>query len=437
MRGNDVSPARTGTDRNRTPAVVRPVLAALLAAVLAPAGGARVAPQGAELAPAETASGVDRAVGAGSLPVARSVPVETASGVRRAAGKGLGLPTARSVRAASEVAEVGPAAGERLQLAAARAELAPAGTASGGHAAGNGLRLSSARVVPIALEVAGERVTAADLASVDSRWAALPASTPVVWAPAPGLARELPRSELNRLAARHGLADADGRAATFPVRISRRMRPLEAAEAEAALAASLAARYRIPPEDIAVELVGFRAPRVPAAGVTLRSNAVLGPGAPTVTAPLGWASEGRRSGTVWVRARIEAWGRWAAAARPIAARTPITAADLVWSQGPLPAPPDRWALEPGMVEGQVLARAVVAGERIDRRWVVPAEAVGRGDLVELRWRGPGVELRAPARAEQAGSLGQSIRVRNLASGRNLTARVAGAGVAEVGAGSRR
>lgn len=281
------------------------------------------------------------------------------------------------------------------------------------------------------LEVEHDRVTAGDLARIMPEWSEAPAAAEVLYAPLAGVARELPRAEIERLAARHGVSR--DRAAQWPERITlrRRMRALERLEAEAALAAALARRYRVSPEDVAIELVGFPAAQAPAGELRFRAGEAFRRSGEVTTIPLTWMTPEHRSGTLWLRARISVRGRYAVAARAIEPQKKIEPADLVFSEGELDAPADRWLLAPEQVIGRTLARRVAAGEKIPRAWLVEPKAIARGAVVELRLaRGP-IELRAPGRAEQAGAVGDRLAFRNLDSGRRVTARVADARTAEI------
>ncbi len=283
----------------------------------------------------------------------------------------------------------------------------------------------------VTLEVEHDHVTAADLARIMPQWGEAPGETEVLYAPAPGLARDLLASEIARLAARCGVSpDPSGR---WPerVRLSRRMRRLESTEAAAALAEVLARRYRISPEDIGVELVGFQAPAVPAGELRFRAGEAFHRPGELVTMPLVWVSGDGRSGTLWLRARLGVRERYAVAARAIEPRSLIGPADLVLREGEIDSPPDRWVLEPAQAVGKTLARRVAAGEKIPRGFLIAPKTIERGAVVELRLaRGP-IELRVPGRAEQSGSVGERLAFRNLTTGRRVTGQLADAHSAEV------
>jgi flagella basal body P-ring formation protein FlgA len=110
---------------------------------------------------------------------------------------------------------------------------------------------------------------------------------------------------------------------------------------------------------------------------------------------------------------------------------PLEAGDITFREGALEGPLDRWRLSPAQVLGKSLTRPLAAGERIPRSFLISTPAIERGALVELRLTTGAVELRAPGRAEQAGSVGDRLPFRNLESGRRVMARLLDARRAEV------
>ncbi len=280
------------------------------------------------------------------------------------------------------------------------------------------------------LEVDHDRVTAADLATLLPAWRNLPGDTTVLLAPMPGASREVWRVELDRMAVRHGLTGLPGQGPER-IRIERRLRVLTSTEAAAAVATSLAERYRVAPDDVLVEIIGFREPLVPAGELRFRSTGLLPPAGEAGAIPLSWVTPERRSATLGLRAKVEIRGRYAVAARPLAARQALGAGDVVFAEGPLPRPPERWRVDPADLPGKMLARPVAAGEKIPRSALLLKPAIARGAVVELELKRGPLEMRAPGQAEQAGAVGQRLVFRNLTSGRRVTARVVDDKKAEV------
>lgn len=100
----------------------------------------------------------------------------------------------------------------------------------------------------------------------------------------------------------------------------------------------------------------------------------------------------------------------------------------------------RWTdlatVPPGLVAaraelaGQSAARDLRAGEALRAADLKPTPLVLAGDTVELRVQRGSVAVSVRALARQAGSLGQTIPVRNELTGRLVNARVAGPGLVE-------
>ncbi|MBK8166099.1 MAG: flagellar basal body P-ring formation protein FlgA [bacterium] len=100
----------------------------------------------------------------------------------------------------------------------------------------------------------------------------------------------------------------------------------------------------------------------------------------------------------------------------------------------------RWTdlstVPPGLVSardqlaGQSAARDLRAGEPLRAADLKPTPVVLAGDTVELRVQRGSVAVSVRALARQAGSLGQTIPVRNELTGRLVNARVAGPGLVE-------
>jgi flagella basal body P-ring formation protein FlgA len=281
------------------------------------------------------------------------------------------------------------------------------------------------------LEVEHDRVTAGDLARVIPEWSQAPARAEVLYAPLAGVTRELARAEIARLAARYAVACGDPTCWPERIALRRRMRALEKAEAESALVAAVASRYRVPPDDVGLEIIGFREPQVPAGELRFRAGYAFRRSGEVATLPLTWTTPEHRSGTLWVRAQVSIRGRYAVAARAIDLNKKIEPGDVTFSEGELDGPADAKLLAPEHVIGRTLTHAVAAGERIPRAWLIEPKTIERGAVVELRLARGSIELRTPARAEQAGAVGDRVVFRNLDSGRRVAARVADARTAEI------
>lgn len=82
------------------------------------------------------------------------------------------------------------------------------------------------------------------------------------------------------------------------------------------------------------------------------------------------------------------------------------------------------------VAGLAPRSSVRAGQVLQKRALQPALLVRRGDVVLLEAQRDGIRVQASAEALESGARDALIRVRNLASGRTVAARVIDAGVVE-------
>lgn len=127
---------------------------------------------------------------------------------------------------------------------------------------------------------------------------------------------------------------------------------------------------------------------------------------------------------------VHAHGEVAVVRTAVARGTELDAGSFEW----------RWAdladAAPGLVgsreqiAGQSAARDLRPGEPLRAADLKPTPVVRAGDLVELLVQRGSVAVSVRALARQAGSLGQTIPVRNELTGRLVNARVAGPGLVE-------
>ena len=157
------------------------------------------------------------------------------------------------------------------------------------------------------------------------------------------------------------------------------------------------------------------------------------------------AAQGARAGgrmTIEVSCRAPRWRVFvpvtltarlpvAVAARPLAARTALSATDLRMAERDLHSLPQGYftALEDAV--GLELTRALGAGETLTPGAVRHGSLVRRGQQVILLARGEGISVRMKGEALADGGLNQRVRVRNLSSGREIEGVVRSADVVEV------
>jgi flagella basal body P-ring formation protein FlgA len=274
----------------------------------------------------------------------------------------------------------------------------------------------AAAVAAGCMAVAGERITAADLARAVPAFAALAPETPLGYAPAPGARRLYFAPELARLAARHGIAPGPPAAACFERAVER----IDEARVKAALQAALG------DQTAQIELVEYS--RYPAPSGELEFSR------PAAGALL-WRGRvryaGNRSVPVWARARVRARGPRAVALADLRPGRPVAAAEVRIEDGEYCPLGERPADALDRVVGRIPRRAIPKGAPISSSALEAPKAVERGQAVEVEVASGAARLRLPARAESAGDAGQTVVLRNPDNGRRFPARVEGRGKASV------
>lgn len=281
------------------------------------------------------------------------------------------------------------------------------------------------------IAVAGDRILARDMTQAWPAFAAVPEETALGYAPAPGARRLYGAAELARTAARFGIAAAAPGAVCF----ERPMRPLEATHVLAAMRAALRvpearieivelSRYPVPDGELVFPRAGLRAPgRGAAAGAGLLWNGHVIHG-------------GGRRFSVWARVTVRAPVRRVRAAVPLPAGETLRPEQLrvEESEGFPGLRHEAESFE--QVVGRRLRRTLPAGSALPLALLTAVHEVERGDEVRVTVAGP-ARLEFIGRAESSGAAGEMVTVRNPASRRTFSARVAGKGAVEVGTGGRR
>ena len=116
--------------------------------------------------------------------------------------------------------------------------------------------------------------------------------------------------------------------------------------------------------------------------------------------------------------------------RTVGRGEPVTAADVTVERRPRDgAPPDALAASGG---GEVAQRSLNAGAVLRTGDVAPPELVARGEAVTIVYESPGISLAMRGQATDAGRLGATVNVVNVASKKVLQAVVVGPGRVSVG-----
>jgi len=135
---------------------------------------------------------------------------------------------------------------------------------------------------------------------------------------------------------------------------------------------------------------------------------------------------------VWARARITVTANRVVAAADLRPGTPIQPSQIRVESA------EESPFEDGLIRalddtvGLVAKATIQKGSAIRKSQVAPPLDVARGDLVRLEVYTGNAHLSMEVRAEASGMKGSTITVRNLSSGRDFQARIAGKGQVTVG-----
>lgn len=132
-----------------------------------------------------------------------------------------------------------------------------------------------------------------------------------------------------------------------------------------------------------------------------------------------------------VNARVWVLREVLVAARPLRSGETLAAGDVALEQREIATARADGLANAGDAVGQRVRRHVGAGEPLHANWLEAAPSVKRGDRVTLRLARGSLTIETFGRAEENGVLGAWVRVRNLASKREVIGRVAADGVVHV------
>jgi flagella basal body P-ring formation protein FlgA len=270
------------------------------------------------------------------------------------------------------------------------------------------------------LPVSGDRILGRDLASIDARFAPLPASLTIGSAPVPGTRRVFAVAELTRLARAHGIELSDPVEACFEVPLA----PIDAGEALREM------RRALPGADIA--LVELSKSLVPAGSLEFP---VTGLEAPAVAEPSIepriqlWRGYVRYTSTrkmpVWARVSVSRTLTAVVADRDLVANTPIPADALriETRKGAVAVQDVATHLED--VVGRLPKLGLKAGVPIPLSVLMKAPDVRRGETVQVQVLCGTARLQLSAIAERDGHSGEMVDLRNPSSGKVFRAKLDG------------
>ena len=267
----------------------------------------------------------------------------------------------------------------------------------------------------------GDRITGADLAKALPLFAAVPAEAVLGYSPAPGSKRLFRPDELNRLAARYGLDSRMDAPVCFDIE-------LRAVTKERVVEAM---RKSIDAPGLRIEIVNLSRTLAPDGELTFPRTGLPAatPAEPDTSLP--WKGfvlyNGGRRFDLWAEVKISAPMTRVIALRNLAMgeTIPPDAVQLeTHDDSPLRNDIARHLDE---VVGLVPSRGIRAGFPIIRSYLSAAFDVKKGDTVEVRAISGEATLKTEALAENSGRSGDSILLRNTASGKTFRGRVDGRG----------
>lgn len=271
--------------------------------------------------------------------------------------------------------------------------------------------------------VVGERILAGDLARAVPAFAGLAPELALGYAPFPGGRRVYSAAELGRLATRYGLTVDPGVEACL-------VRPAVTLTREG-VAAAMQANF--PKAHIEVLDVS-RQPIPPGELYFPVSGLSTAPASETAASARLWRGQVRQPGhddfPVWARVRIVVSGTRAIAQEALFPGRPIERSQIRLEpyEGP-PGMPDT-----DQIVGRAPRRPIFAGAVIETALLEEPKAVLRGDLVRVEVSSGRTRLVLEGEAQSSGRRGDTIAVRNPASGKIFHARVQDRGQVSVAPG---
>ena len=261
----------------------------------------------------------------------------------------------------------------------------------------------------------GNRILGKDLAAADARFASLPATLTIGFAPAPGTKRVFGLAELRRIARSNGIPPEVFTEVCFDL-------PMRALKAEDAVTAM---RRGLPPS-ATLKVIEMPVVEVPVGQIEFPLNG-LEPALESNQGVQLWRGDvlyaDTRRTSIWARVRVTEQYEAVIATRDLAAGTPIEPRSLriETRTGPIERVKSADRIED--VQGRVARRAIKAGSPVPSAILAEAPAVRRGDAVSVEVQSGLAHLRFEAIAETAASGGEMVELRNPVNGKTFRAKL--------------
>ena len=263
------------------------------------------------------------------------------------------------------------------------------------------------------IQVPADKIAARDLAEAVPGFGSLDPETIIGFAPLPGVERILSSRELRLFAERHGLEPQ----AMPGVCVKRAVQVINRSELSAALASALG----LP--DAHLEILDYSKQAAPPGKLDFPVAGLNKPPADSPETAVIWRGrliyDGARSLPVWAKVKITVSGSAAFAAEQIPAGTTIRAEQVKiarMEQFPFSGP----GLDSvSQVAGRSARRTIPAGQMITSESLTQPRDVLPGDTVRVHVVDGSATLSLDAVAQSTGSKGDTVMVRNPATGKSF------------------
>lgn len=263
--------------------------------------------------------------------------------------------------------------------------------------------------------VMGSRILAGDLALADPRFAPLPETLTLGFAPDPGTVRTFTGAELARIARANGIPAGNFADICFTLPMTH----LNEEDVTAAMRRSL-------PPAATVRVVEMSKSDVPVGEIEFPMQGLV-PAAPTHPAVQLWRgavkyAESRRF-DIWARVEVSAPVRVVVPLTDLPPGVPVSLSALGVEVRPIALSGDRPLAKPDDIAGKLPRHLLKAGSPIARTDLIDAPIVRKGDVVTVEVESGLARLRFDAVAGETGRAGDMVELRNPSNGRAFKARL--------------
>jgi flagella basal body P-ring formation protein FlgA len=272
---------------------------------------------------------------------------------------------------------------------------------------------------PACSPIEKESITAGDLAAVDPVFAALPATMPIGYAPAPGRRRNFSVPELTSLAERNGVSITPSRDICLvwpagpidPVAVRAAM---QSAFPQAAIEVLETSRFDAPNGPVVFTRAGLQ--RAPSPVMLWRGYVPFG---------------NSRKFEIWARVKVTVKETRAVAVELLRPGSVIREHQMRMQE--FEGPPDyrQFATSVSDVVGHVPTTTIVAGAPIDASALAVAPEVAVGELVNVMVMNGASRVSVDALAASSARRGDMVQLRNPGTGKTFRAKVSGPGQAVI------